>query len=228
MPKGSANGSGRSSRSMPGSARAASPPCMPCSTIAWRRSTIPRRRSMADSVAGASAPRRRLAFWLVLVAAGGVFAVTMGARQSMGLFLSAINSTTGLGLASISLAFGVGQLWWGLTQPAAGLLADRYGAERVLLVGLLFVCLGTALVPFMTTTLGLILAIGVLAAGGAGFAGPSVLLASTARLTPPEKRGMASGIVNAGGSFGQFVFVPIAGAITAGFGWQVSVWSMAA
>jgi predicted MFS family arabinose efflux permease len=171
---------------------------------------------------------RRIAFWLVLLAAGGIFAVTMGARQSMGLFLGAINTTTGLGLASISLAFGVGQLWWGLTQPAAGLLADRYGAERVLLAGLLLVCLGTALVPFMTTTLGLVFAIGVLAAGGAGFAGPSVLLASAARLTAPEKRGMASGIVNAGGSFGQFVFVPIAGAITAGFGWRVSVWSMAA
>ncbi len=55
-----------------------------------------------------------------------------------------------------------------------------------------------------------------------------MLLASTARLTPPDKRGMASGIVNAGGSFGQFVFVPIAGAITAGFGWAVAVQSMAA
>ena len=49
----------------------------------------------------------------------------------MGLFLSVINSTTGLGLASISLAFGVGQLWWGLTQPVAGIVADRYGAGRV-------------------------------------------------------------------------------------------------
>src|SRR4051812_17514361 len=213
---------------MPGSARSASPSSMRCSTSAWRRSTNPRRPPMADAATGGAATTRRVAFWLVLVAAGGVFAVTMGARQSMGLFLSVINSTTGLGLASISLAFGVGQLWWGLTQPAAGILADRYGAERVLVAGLLLVCLGTALVPLMTTTLGLIFAIGVLAAGGAGFAGPSVLLASTARLTPPEKRGMASGIVNAGGSFGQFVFVPIAGAITAGFGWQVSVWSMAA
>jgi MFS family permease len=183
---------------------------------------------MADSVASAGAPKRRVAFWLVLLAAGGVFAVTMGARQSMGLFLSVINSTTGLGLASISLAFGVGQLWWGLTQPAAGILADRYGAGRVLLLGLTLVAIGTALVPLMTTTLGLIFAIGVLAAGGAGFAGPSVLLASTARLTPPDKRGIASGIVNAGGSFGQFVFVPIAGAITAGFGWAVAVQSMAA
>ena len=183
---------------------------------------------MAESLASAEARKRRVAFWLVLLAAGGIFAVTMGARQSMGLFLSVINSTTGLGLASISLAFAVGQLWWGLTQPAAGILADRYGAGRVLLIGLALVAIGTALVPLMTTTLGLIFAIGVLAAGGAGFAGPSVLLASAARLTPPEKRGIASGIVNAGGSFGQFVFVPIAGAITAGFGWAVAVQSMAA
>ena len=172
--------------------------------------------------------KRHVAFWLVLLAAGGVFAVTMGARQSMGLFLSVINSTTGLGLASISLAFGVGQLWWGLTQPAAGILADRYGAGRVLFAGLVLVCIGTALVPLMTTTLGLIFAIGVLAAGGAGFAGPSVLLASATRLVPVEKRGIASGIVNAGGSFGQFVFVPIAGAITAAAGWATSIQSMAA
>ncbi len=183
---------------------------------------------MAEIAAAADAPRRRLALWLVLLAAGGIFAVTMGARQSMGLFLSVINSTTGLGLASISLAFAVGQLWWGLTQPAAGILADRYGAGRVLLIGLAFVAIGTALVPFMTTTFGLILAIGVLAAGGAGFAGPSVLLATTARLTPPDRRGMASGIVNAGGSFGQFVFVPIAAAITAAAGWATAIQSMAA
>jgi MFS family permease len=182
---------------------------------------------MAESVSR-PAPRRAVAFWLVLLAAGGVFAVTMGARQSMGLFLSVINSSTGLGLASISLAFGVGQLWWGLTQPAAGILADRYGPGRVLAGGLLLVAIGTALVPLMTTTLGLILAIGVLAAGGAGFAGPSVLLSSAVRLSPPERRGIASGIVNAGGSFGQFVFVPIAGALTAVWGWAASVQTMAA
>jgi predicted MFS family arabinose efflux permease len=183
---------------------------------------------MSDAAALARPPRSAVPLALVLLAAGGVFAVTMGARQSMGLFLSVINSTTGLGLASISLAFGVGQLWWGLTQPVAGLIADRYGAGRVLLLGLALVCLGTALVPLMTTTFGLIVAIGVLAAGGAGFAGPSVLLSATARLAPPEKRGIASGIVNAGGSFGQFIFVPIAQGITAVAGWAIAIQSMAA
>jgi predicted MFS family arabinose efflux permease len=71
----------------------------------------------------------------------------------------------------------------------------------------------------MTTTLGLVLAIGVLSAGGAGMAGPAVLMAATTRLIPPERRGMATGIVNAGGSFGQFVMAPIAAALMTGVGW---------
>lgn len=164
---------------------------------------------------------------LVLLAAAGTFALTMGARQSMGLFLGVMNTSTGLGLASISLAFAFGQLWWGLTQPLAGIVADRYGPGRVLVTGIVLVAVGTALTPFMTSTLGLILAIGVLAAGGAGLAGPSVLMAATTRLVPPERRGMATGIVNAGGSFGQFVFAPIAQGITAAAGWVMALQSLA-
>src|SRR5512143_2966768 len=114
--------------------------------------------------------RRWPSVMLVLLAAGGTFALTMGARQSMGLFLGSINTTTGLGLASISLAFAFGQLWWGLTQPFAGIVADRIGAGRVVLTGVLLVAIGTAMVPFMSTTAGLVLAIGVLGAGGAGMA----------------------------------------------------------
>ena len=170
---------------------------------------------------------RHMALAIVLLAAGGTFALMMGARQSMSLFLSPLNTATGLGLASISLAFAFGQLWWGLTQPLAGIVADRYGAGRVLFVGVLLVAIGTALIPFMTTTVGLIFAIGVLCAGGAGSAGPSVLMSATTRLVAPEKRGIATGIVNAGGSFGQFVFAPIAQAISAAAGWVTAVQSLA-
>ena len=174
-----------------------------------------------------SAPGRRYGVGLVLLAAGGTFAITMGARQSMGLFLGAMNSSTGLGLASISLAFAFGQLWWGLTQPFAGMVADRIGTARVLIAGVILIAIGTALTPYMTTTVGLIFAIGVLSAGGAGLAGPSVLMAAAARLIPPEKRGMATGIVNAGGSFGQFLFAPIAQGITAAAGWVVALQTLA-
>jgi MFS family permease len=166
---------------------------------------------------------RHAALWLVLLAAAGTFALTMGTRQTMGLFLSPLNTATGLGLASISLAFAFGQLWWGLTQPFAGAMADKIGAGRVLLAGALLVALGTFITPYMTTTLGLVLAIGVLSAGGAGMAGPAVLMAATTRLIAADKRGLATGIVNAGGSFGQFVMAPVAVALMAGIGWAAAM-----
>jgi predicted MFS family arabinose efflux permease len=161
----------------------------------------------------------RWPLWLVLLASAGVFALTMGTRQTMGLFLGPLNTATGLGLAQISLAFAFGQLFWGLTQPFAGAMADKVGAGRVLLAGTVLVALGTILTPTMTSTAGLVLAIGVLAAGGAGMAGPAVLMAATSRLIAADKRGIATGIVNAGGSFGQFVMAPIAGALLLGVGW---------
>ncbi len=163
------------------------------------------------------------AMWLVLLAAAGTFALTMGTRQSMGLFLSSLNTSTGLGIGSISLAFAFGQLWWGLTQPFAGYMADKVGTGRVLFAGVLLVALGTVITPLMTTTAGLIFAIGILSAGGAGMAGPAVLMAATSRLIPPERRGLATGIVNAGGSFGQFVMAPVAGALIVGVGWAAAM-----
>jgi len=180
---------------------------------------------MADATpatAAAPAPSATLPrwpVWLVLLAAAGTFALTMGTRQSMGLFLGPLNTATGLGLGQISLAFAFGQLWWGITQPFAGAMADRLGAGRVLLLGACLVAAGTLITPFMSSTAGLILAVGVLAAGGAGMAGPAVLMATTTRMIPENRRGLASGIVNAGGSLGQFVMAPVAGALITGLGW---------
>jgi MFS family permease len=173
--------------------------------------------SATDKVAG-PAPRR-WGLWWVLLAGGGVFALTMGTRQTMGLFLGALNTSTGLGVGSISLAFAFGQSWWGLTQPFAGAMADKVGAGRVLVLGVLLVAFGTFITPYMTSTAGLVFAVGVLAAGGAGMAGPAVLMSATSRLIAPERRGLATGIVNAGGSFGQFVMAPVAGALIVGIGW---------
>ena len=164
-------------------------------------------------------PSRRFAVWLVLLAAAGTFGLTMGTRQTMGLFLGPVNTSTGLGLSSISLAFAFGQLFWGLTQPFAGMFADRIGTGRVLFIGVAMVALGTFITPWMTSTAGLVLSIGVLAAGGAGMAGPAVLMAATNRLVPGEKRGLATGIVNAGGSMGQFLLAPLGGILLVALGW---------
>lgn len=174
---------------------------------------------MHEDRTGRAQHGRQWSVWLVLLAAASTFALTMGSRQSMGLFVSPLNSATHLGLAQISLAFAFGQLWWGLTQPFAGAMADRIGAGRVLLAGVLLVALGSFITPYMTSTPGLIFSVGVLSAGGAGMAGPAVLMGATARLIPERYRGMATGIVNAGGSAGQFLITPLAGALMVGLGW---------
>ena len=93
----------------------------------------------------------------------------------------------------------------------------------MLVRGVVLVAMGTLLFASMSRTAGLIFAIGVLAAGGAGMAGPSVLTATTTRLVAPERRALASGVVNAGGSFGQFSFAPLAQAVTMAAGWAAAL-----
>ena len=160
----------------------------------------------------------RKQLWLIAVA-GLVFALIFGVRQSQALFISPLNSASGLGIAAISLAFACAQLMWGITQPVAGAIADRYGTARVIAGGAVLVMIGTVLTPYATTTWMLIVLIGIVAAGGAGMAGLGVLMSAVGRALPPEKRGMATGIVNAGGSFGQFAVVPVAQVLTGAIGW---------
>ena len=164
----------------------------------------------------------RKQLWII-ISAGLVFALIFGVRQSQALFISPLNTATGLGIAAISLAFACAQLMWGITQPLAGAIADKYGAGRVIAMGAVLVTVGTVLTPYATTTWMLIFLIGVVAAGGAGMAGFGVLMSAVGRALPPEKRGMASGIVNAGGSFGQFAVVPLAQFLSGAIGWVGAV-----
>jgi MFS family permease len=166
-------------------------------------------------------------FWGITLLAAAMLMVTMGARQSMGLFVSPINTATGLGLVSISLAMAIAQLVWGAIQPIAGAVADRYGPGRVIAAGLLVLSLGSVITPFMTSSWGIIFSIGILSAAGAGAGSFSVLIGAAAQRLPAEARGMASGIINAGGSLGQFVFAPVLQKLISEFGWVSAMWSLA-
>jgi MFS family permease len=106
-------------------------------------------------------------------------------------------------------------------------VADRYGPSRVLTGGLVVLAIGMALIPFMKTGLGLVFALGILAAIGAGAGSFSVLIGAASRHLTAESRGKSSGIINAGASFGQFVFAPITQALIQGVGWMGAMWSLA-
>jgi len=164
---------------------------------------------------------------LTTLAAAGILMVTMGARQSLGLFMAPMDATTGLGIATISFALAVGQFTWGAIQPVAGAVADRYGPHKVLIGGLLILALGSALTPFMGSGFGMIVSLGLLSAMGSGAGSFSVLIGAAAQRLPIESRGAASGVINAGGSFGQFVFAPILQKLIQSFGWMGAMWSMA-
>ncbi len=166
--------------------------------------------------------------WAVTLAAAAFLMVTMGARQSLGLFVSPINTSTGLGITAISLALGVAQLMWGVVQPLAGAVADRYGSMRVLVAGLVVLAIGTAMTPFMTSTLGLVVSLGLLSAIGSGAGSFSVLIGAASQRLPAEGRGKAAGVINAGGSFGQFVFAPISQGLIGLVGWMGAMWALAA
>ena len=165
---------------------------------------------------------------LTTLAAAGIMMITMGSRQSLGLFVSPLNTSTGLGIATISLALAIGQFAWGLAQPVAGAIADRSGPRSVLIGGLLLLALGGAITPFMDSSFGLIVSLGLLSAIGSGAGSFSVLIAAAAQRLPAHARGDASGVINAGGSFGQFVFAPILQKLIQVFGWMGAMWAMAA
>jgi MFS family permease len=121
----------------------------------------------------------------------------------------------------------VGQFTWGAIQPIAGALADRYGSVVVLRGSLVLMAAGCALTPFMDNQWGLILSLGLLTSMGSGAGSFSVLIGSASRHIPLESRGMASGVINAGGSFGQFLFSPILQGLIQALGWLQSLWVMA-
>jgi len=164
---------------------------------------------------------------LLIIAAAAILMITMGMRQSLGLYIAPIIDSTHVGYAAMSFALAVGQLMWGLAQPTFGALADRYGAYRTLLAGALMMALGSALTPFAHNEYALIATIGMLTAAGAGAGSFGVLIGVVSQRAPPGKRSVAAGFVNAGGSLGQFVFAPLNQWLISSITWMGAMWTMA-
>ena len=164
----------------------------------------------------------------LVLAAAAMLLLTFGVRQTTGLFVAPIHLDTGVGIATISLALAIGQFVWGAVQPVFGAIADRHGAEPVLVAGGLLLAAGLALAPFLPSGPGPMLTLGVLTAAGAGAGSFSILIGATAGRLPPERRSFAAGFINAGGSLGQFVFAPLLQLVIGAAGWTVAMLGMAA
>jgi MFS family permease len=146
--------------------------------------------------------------------------VAFGPRSTLGFFLTPVSSANHWGRDVFALALALQNLLWGVGQPFAGYIADRFGTVRVLCSGALLYATGLALMSHVTSAPLLDVSAGVFI--GFGLAGCSfpVVLAAFGKLVPPQWRSRAFGFGTAAGSFGQFLYSPVAVGLMDAFGWQ--------
>ncbi len=157
---------------------------------------------------------------LVLVIAGCIVAaLTNGVRTSLGLFTLPMTTDLGLSRETWGLAMAIQNLAWGIGQPIAGAIADRYGTGRVIVFGLLIYAAGLALMVVSPTGSLLNLSAGIMVGVATATSSFSIIMVAFGRNVPQEKRPLVFGIATAASSFGQFLFAPISQGFITNFGW---------
>src|ERR1700750_1510811 len=161
---------------------------------------------------------------LVIIVCGCAIALLgFGPRSGLGFFVQPMSREFGWGRDVFSLALAVQNLLWGLGQPIAGAVADRFGVMRVICGGALLYGGGLCLMSHATAPPALDMGAGVLIGFGLSGCSFNLVLSAFSKLLPPERRGIALGAGTAAGSFGQFLFAPFGVALIDNFGWQAAL-----
>lgn len=176
----------------------------------------------------ASPARSRVSPELIVVCGCLIALITFGPRASAGLFQLPMITEYGWGRDTFGFAIAIQNLLWGLGQPFAGAVADRFGAFRVLCAGALLYALGLVAMAYATTPGMLHLGAGVLIGFGLSGCSFNLVLGAFGKLLPEKWRPMAFGAGTAAGSFGQFLFPPIGNVLIDSFGWQQALLVFAA
>jgi MFS family permease len=182
--------------------------------------------SQSDSVSVGSHDARpsALSTWrtpVVIVGFGCLIGMmSFGPRSSLGFFLTPLSSANHWGRDVFAFALALQNLLWGIGQPLAGMIADRFGTMRVLCVGSLLYAAGLALMAHATSAPVLDVSAGIFIGFGLSGCSVMVMLAAFGKLLPREWRSTAFGFGTAASSFGQFLYSPVAVALMNTFGWQ--------
>src|SRR3979490_3343876 len=161
---------------------------------------------------------------LVIIICGCAIAVLcFGPASRLGFFIQPMGREFSWGRDVFGLALALQNLLWGLGQPVAGAIADRFGGLRVMCIGALLYAGGLIMMRYAATPLSLDIGAGVLIGFGLSGCSFNLVLSAFSKLLPPERRGIALGAGTAAGSFGQFLFAPFGVAIIGNFGWQAAL-----
>ena len=162
-----------------------------------------------------------------IIAASALLAINFGFRSSLGLFLKPISESFGYGREIFAFSLALQNLFWGLFQPLAGAIADKYGTAKVIILGSMLYALGLYITGTADGFIDLHLGAGILIGMGISGTGLGVVLPAMARMVRPEKRAFALGIGTAAGSAGQFLLIPVAREFLVTYGWQMALVIMA-
>jgi len=157
---------------------------------------------------------------VIMICGCAIGLLGFGPRSSLGFFIQPMSGEFSWGRDIFGLALAIQNLLWGLGQPLAGAVADRFGVFRVMCVGAILYAAGLVVMRYAATPLSLDLGAGVLIGFGLSGCSFNLVLSAFSKLLPPERRGVALGVGTAAGSFGQFLFAPFGVALIANFGWQ--------
>lgn len=172
------------------------------------------------------ASTNRRSMILLLVLSGTIISICMGLRQSLGLFMRPMTVDAGISAATFGFAIALQNIVWGIAQPFAGGLADKYGPRPILTVTALVYASGLLMMAFWHGAVGINVAGFLLGVGTAGTAF-GVLTGVVTRATPEAKRSQTVGLVAAAGSLGTMVLAPVGQSMIDAFGWQVALASYA-
>ena len=156
---------------------------------------------------------------VVLLCGGTILTLAMGTRQGFGLFLQPMTLDHGWSRETFAFALALQNLIWGASQPFFGMIADRKGTGRVLVIGAALYATGLVLMALSNTGWQFSLATGLFVGLAQGCTTFSIVFGVVSRIFPPERRSMALGICSAAGSFGQFAMLPYTGTLISHFGW---------
>jgi MFS family permease len=160
---------------------------------------------------------------MIIVCGCAIALLSFGPRSSLGFFVQPMGREFSWGRDVFGLALAVQNLLWGLGQPIAGAIADRFGVLRVMCVGAVLYAGGLVMMRYAATPLSLDIGAGVLIGFGLSGCSFNLVLSAFSKLLPPERRGIALGAGTAAGSFGQFLFAPFGVALIDNFGWQTAL-----
>jgi MFS family permease len=159
----------------------------------------------------------------ILIGASVMLSLSMGLRQSLGLFMQPLTHDVHISISDFTLAIAIQNLAWGFLQPVAGALAPRFGFRPIMVVGAVMYVVGLGALAAANGLLGVMIGAGILIGASLACTASALAMSVSARAVSAQLRSLVFGIVSAAGSIGAMIAAPIGQGLSAGYGWRIGV-----